>query len=175
MRVGNLGTRRAHRGRVTLALAAALVSPIACADDTLDFEVTGAVIPSCVLSNVRLRIDLGSVTFADLGRLGATSTWRGGSFIGVDCIGASRATVTVRAPAYAPDPRYLAVAGGAGGVAIELRTGTDDAVLPDGTTPVGFEWGQGEARLAFEARYVRVGPLQAGAAGASAVVQIRWE
>jgi type 1 fimbria pilin len=170
-----MGATPGHRGGLTLVLAAALVSPTACADDTLDFEVTGSVTPSCILSNARLRIDLGSVTTADLARPGATSAWRGDAFIGVDCIGASRATVTVQAPPYAPDPRYLAVAGGAEGVAIELRTGTGDAVLPDGMTPVGFDWGQGEARLAFEARYVRVGPLQAGVAGASAVVQIRWE
>lgn len=175
MTAGNIGATPGHRGRLTLALAAVLVSPTACADDTLDFEVTGSVAPSCILSNARIRIDLGTVTMADLARPGATSAWRDGSFIGVDCIGASRATVTVRAPSYAPDPRYLAVAGGADGVAIELRTGTGDPVLPDGTTPVGFDWGQGEARLAFEARYVRVGPVQAGTAGASAVVQIRWE
>ncbi len=175
MMTGNIDATPGRRRRLTLALAAALVSPTVCADDTLDFEVTGAVTPSCVLSNARLRIDLGSVTMADLAQPGATSAWRGGSFIAVDCIGASRATVTVRAPPYAPDARFLAVVGGAGGVAIELRTGTGEAVPPDGTTAVGFDWGQGEARLDFEARYVRVGPLQAGDAGASAVVQIRWE
>jgi len=175
MTAGSIGARPGHRGRLRLVLAVALVPPTACADDTLDVEVTGSVTPSCILSNARLRIDLGSVTMADLARPGATSAWRGDAFIGVDCIGASRATVTVRAPPYAPDPRYLAVTGGADGVAIELRTGAGDPVLPDGTTPVGFDWGQGEARLAFEARYVRVGAVQAGTAGASAVVQIRWE
>jgi type 1 fimbria pilin len=158
-----------------VAAAAALVSLSVRGDDTLDFEIVGAIMPSCALANQRLRIDLGSVAFADLGRPGSASPWRGGAFIGMDCIGASRAAVTVSAQPYGPDPRYLAVAGGAGGIAIEMRTGRGDAVLPDGLTPVAFDWGEGEARMAFEARYVRVGPLQAGAAGASAVVQITWE
>jgi type 1 fimbria pilin len=154
----------------------ALLVPLSVrGDDALDFEITGAVTPYCALANQRLRIDLGSVTFADLGQPGAAGPWRGGAFIGMDCIGASRATVTVRAPPYGPDPRYLDASGGAGGIAIEMRTGRGDAVLPDGLTPVAFDWGQGEARMTFEARYVRVGPLQAGAAGAAAVVQITWE
>jgi type 1 fimbria pilin len=154
---------------------AATVAGTARADDRLAFEVSGAVTPSCTLASQRLRIDLGTVTFAELGQNGAGSPWRGGSFVGVDCVGATRASVTLRGRPYGPDPRFLATSGGASGVAIELRTGRGDAVLPDGLTPVTFSWDTGEARLAFEARYVRVGRLEAGEAGASAVIEISWE
>ncbi|MET0256884.1 MAG: fimbrial protein [Luteibacter sp.] len=159
----------------SVAVVAATVASQAWADDRLAFDVVGAVTPSCALASARLGIDLGAVTFAELGSVGAGSAWRGGSFVGVDCVGATRASVTVRARPYAPDPRYLASSGGADGVAIQLRTGAGEAVLPDGSVPVAFAWGEGEARLAFEARYVRVGPLRAGEASASAVIEITWE
>lgn len=165
-----------QRWSLLSALAvAATIAGVAQADDRLDFEISGAVTPSCALASQRLRIDLGTVSFAELGQNGAGSPWRGGSFVGVDCVGATRASVTLRGRPYGPDPRFLATSGGASGVAIELRTGHGDPVLPDGRTPVTFAWDAGEARLAFEARYVRVGRLEAGEAGASAVIEISWE
>lgn len=164
-----------RRALLSAAAVATLAAGPARADDQLAFEVSGAVTPSCTLASQALRIDLGAVAFAELESIGVGSPWRSGSFIGIDCVGASRASVTLRARTYGPNPRYLATSGGAGGVAIELRTGTGEAVLPDGSVPVTFAWTEGEARLAFEARYVRVGPLVAGEAGASAVVEITWE
>jgi type 1 fimbria pilin len=159
---------------IAAVLAVSMCRPIR-ADDRLAFDVTGAVTPSCGLAQEHVRIDLGTVAFAELGEMGAGSTWHRGVFSGVDCVGATRASVTLRARAYGPDPRYLAAAGGARGVAIEMQTEAGEPVLPDGRSPVGFDWADGVPRLAFEARYVRVGPLGAGDAAATAIVEITWE
>lgn len=165
---------RSLKGGVVAALM--VLSPGgARADDRLDFEVTGAVVASCGLADNRLRIDLGSVAYAELTSPGAGSPWRRASFLGVDCVGVTRALVTLRARPYGPDPRLLAPGGTARGVAIEMRTGTGEPVLPDGKTPVTFSWSSGAPQLAFEARYVRVGPLEAGEAPATAVIEITWE
>jgi type 1 fimbria pilin len=145
------------------------------ADDRLDFEVTGAVVASCGLADQRIRIDLGSVAYGDLGRVGAASPWRRAAFSGVDCVGATRAAVTLRARPYPPDPRLLQPEGTARGVAIEMRTGAGESIVPDGKTPVGFSWPGGSPQLAFEARYVRTGDLGAGDATATAVIEITWE
>lgn len=162
------------QGGVVVAFMAMLPGGV-WADDRLDFEVTGAVMASCGLSDQRIRIDLGDVAYAELGRPGATSPWRRAAFLGVDCVGATRAVVTLRAREYPPDPHLLAPGGTARGVAIEMRTGSGDAIVPDGKTPVTFSWPTGAPQLAFEARYVRVGDLAAGDAPATAVIEITWE
>jgi type 1 fimbria pilin len=143
--------------------------------DTLQFDITGAVTPSCSLVTNRIGIDLGVVSVAELPAVGEGSRWRAAAFIGADCVGATRALVTMRAAPSTEDSRYIATAGDAHGVAIELRTGSGERVLPDGTTPVRFDLAGISPELRFEARYVRVGPLGPGNAPATALVQITWE
>lgn len=159
---------------VAVALVVALPHAVQ-ADDRLDFEVTGAVMASCALADNRVRIDLGSVAYADLGSVGSGSPWHRAAFLGVDCVGATRAVVTLRARAYPADPRLLSPGGTARGVAIEMRTGAGDPIVPDGKTPVVFSWADSAPQLAFEARYVRVGDLGAGDAPATGVIEITWE
>jgi type 1 fimbria pilin len=144
-------------------------------DDHLEFQVQGAITPSCGLVAERIRIDLGSVPAGELGSVGSASPWHRSRFTGMDCIGATRASVTLRATPHAGDPRYLAAVGEARGVAIEMRSAGGQALPPDGTTPVDFTWDGGHPELGFEARYVRVGALQPGTAGATAQIQILWE
>jgi type 1 fimbria pilin len=143
--------------------------------DTLRFDVTGAITPSCALVANRIHIDLGSVSVSELPSVGEGSHWRAAAFIGADCVGATHASVIMRAASAVEDPRYIATAGDARGVAIELRTGSGQLVLPDGTTPVRFDLAGHSPELRFEARYVRVGPLGPGNAPATALVQITWE
>lgn len=143
--------------------------------ETLQFDVTGAISPACALVANRIRIDLGSVSVAELPSVGAGSRWRAAAFIGADCVGATHASVVMRAAPASEDPRYIATTGDARGVAIELRSGTGELVLPDGTTPVRFDLAGHSPELRFEARYVRVGPLGPGKAPATALVQITWE
>ena len=143
--------------------------------DTLQFDVVGTVTPSCSLVANRIRIDLGSVAVSELPSVGEGSRWQSAAFIGADCVGATHALVTVHATAAVEDPRYMATMGDARGVAIALRTGAGEAVLPDGTTPVRFDLAGVSPELRFEARYVRVGRLQPGNAPGAALVQITWE
>lgn len=145
------------------------------ADDRLDFQVQGAVVPSCGLVADRIRIDLGSVAAGELGSVGSVSPWRRSSFMGVECIGATRASVTLHATPYPDDPRYIATVGGARGVAIEMQSAGGQPLSPDGLTPVDFTWAGVGPELGFEARYVRVGALRAGDAGATAQIHILWE
>jgi type 1 fimbria pilin len=159
-----------------LALAALLpvaTGTSALASDTLTFAVRGSIRPSCGLAADRVRIDLGAVTAAELA--GGTSPWRGAAFTGTDCVGVTRATVTLTATPFGPDPRYLAATGTGGGVAIELRTADGAPLPPDGVTSAGFHWPAGNPVLGFQARYVRVGAVRPGGAGASAQIHIRWE
>jgi type 1 fimbria pilin len=81
----------------------------------------------------------------------------------------------MRAVAAAEDPRYIGTSGDARGVAIQMRTGSGQPVLPDGTSPVAFDLTGDAPELRFEARYVRVGPLKPGNALGTALVQITWE
>lgn len=157
------------------AAAWLLACPGIRADDRLDFQVRGAVTPSCGLVSDRIRIDLGTVTAGELESVGSASPWRGSSFTGTACVGATRASVTLRATPYAPNPRYIAPVGDAKGVVIEMQSAGGQALPPDGATPVQFTWGSGVPELGFEARYVRVGGLRSGSAGATAQIQIRWE
>jgi type 1 fimbria pilin len=150
-------------------------APSGRSDDTLRFDVTGAITPSCALVANRIRIDLGNVSVSELPSVGEGSPWRAAAFIGADCVGATHASVIMRAAPAAEDPRYIATAGDARGVAIALRTGSGQLVLPDGTTPVRFDLAGNSPELRFEARYVRVGPLGPGNAPATALVQITWE
>jgi type 1 fimbria pilin len=168
---------RTHaRGRLLTATALAMgMATIVHAEDSLDFEVQGAVTPSCGLALSRVRIDLDTVAASELGAVGDGSRWREASFTGVDCIGATKASVTMRAAAHPADPRYIAPVGGAEGVAIEMRTADGQPLPPDGSSPVEFSWMGGIPALAFQARYIRVGPLKAGDAVATALVQIQWE
>ncbi|NII56308.1 fimbrial protein [Luteibacter sp. SG786] len=159
-------------------LAAGLLfvgTPAIRADDRLDFHVLGSIAPSCDLVADRIRIDLGAVAAGELAGAGATSPWRGAAFTGRDCIGATRAVVTMRATPYPGHPGLIAPVGEAAGVAIEMRSAGGQPLLPDGSTAVEFSWTAGPPELGFQARYVRVGPLQPGTAGATAQVQIRWE
>ncbi|WP_213948538.1 fimbrial protein [Luteibacter sp. dw_328] len=171
---------RRHIAPVAAAfLAISLASPSGNAgkgrSDTLVFDVTGTITPSCALVANRIRVDLGNVAVSELPSVGDGSRWAGAAFIGADCVGATRALVTVHATAAPSDPRYLATTGGARGVAIELRTGSGQPVLPDGTTPVRFDLAGTAPELRFEAHYVRVGPLRPGDALGAALVQITWE
>lgn len=143
--------------------------------DTLQFDVTGAITPSCALVANRIHVDLGSVAVSELPSVGEASRWRSAAFIGADCVGATHASVTVHAMAAAEDPHYLATTGDARGVAIELRSGSGQPVLPDGVTPIRFDLAGVAPELRFEARYVRVGRLQPGDAPGTALVQITWE
>lgn len=145
------------------------------ADDRLDFHVVGSIAPSCDLVADRIRIDLGDVAAGELAGVGATSPWRGAAFHGRDCIGGARAVVTMRATPYPGHPGLIAPVGEATGVAIEMRSAGGQPLPPDGSTAVEFSWTGGPPELGFQARYVRVGPLQPGTAGATAQVQIRWE
>ena len=149
------------------------------ADDRLMFQVRGAVTPSCGLATDRIRIELGTVAASELGAIGGASRWRRASFIGTGCIGATRATVTMRAKPHPLDPRYLATDGdraaGERGVGIEVRAAGGQSLPPDGSSSVGFTWAEGAPELAFEARYVRLGALNPGNAQATALVQIQWE
>jgi type 1 fimbria pilin len=170
---------RRHVGPVAMAfLAIALVSPSGNAgegrSDTLMFDVVGSITPSCALVANRIHIDLGTVAVSELPSVGDGSRWRAAAFIGADCVGATHALVTVHGTASA-DPRYLATMGEDRGVAIALRTGSGEPVLPDGTTPVRFDLASMAPELRFEARYVRVGPLRPGDAPGAALVQITWE
>lgn len=159
--------------------AFAVVWAMACldarADDRLEFRVQGAITPSCGLVANGIHIDLGSVPAGELGSVGSASPWHRSSFTGVDCVGATRASVTLHAVPYADNPRYLAAAGEARGVAIEMQSADGQALPPDGTTPVHFTWEGGRPELGFEARYVRVGALRPGTARATAQIQILWE
>ena len=162
-------------GLPAFVLAATLIAPLAWADDTLRFNVTGYITPSCELVTNRARIDMGTVTASELPAYGAASRWRSAALGVADCVGATRARVTVRAPADPTDPRYLATRGDARGVAIEMRTADGKAIRPDGATPVVFDLSVPAPELRFEARYVRVGALGVGEAPATAQVQITWE
>ena len=157
------------------ATAGPLRGPSGRSADTLQFDVTGAITPSCALVANQIRIDLGTVSVSELPSVGEGSPWRAAAFIGADCVGATHASVIMRAAPAAEDPRYIATAGDARGVAIELRTGSGELVLPDATTPVRFDLAGTSPELRFEARYVRVGPLGPGNAPATALVQITWE
>lgn len=152
-----------------------MVCSMAHAEDRLDFQVQGAVTPSCGLAVNRVRIDLGTVGASELGAVGDASRWRGTRFSGVDCVGATRASVTLRAAPHPADPRYIAPTGDDRGVAIEMRASGGQALPPDGTSEAVFTWPDGAPELDFEARYVRVGALKPGEAVATALVQIRWE
>lgn len=169
-----LKTFHARARRLAMAgwLAVAFSAP-AHASDTLTFAVRGAILPSCGLSADRVRIELGTVTAAELAS--GASSWRGAAFTGTDCVGVTRATVTLTATPYGPDPRYVATTGAGGGVAIELTTADGAPLPPDGVTPAVFTWPAGAPTLAFQARYVRVGAVRPGAAGVSAQIHIRWE
>jgi type 1 fimbria pilin len=160
------------KGIVLACLAACLP---ARADYRLEFQVRGAITPSCGLASGRILIDLGSVSAGELPAPGAASRWHRSAFIGVDCIGATRASVTLRAPPYAGDPRYVATIGEARGVAIQMQSADGQPLPPDGSTPVHFSWAGNRPELGFRARYVRVGALRPGNAGATAQVQILWE
>ena len=160
--------RLAMAGMLTVATTTSSL-----ASDTLTFAVRGSILPSCGLAADRIRIDLGTVTAGELA--GGASSWRGAGFTGTDCVGVTRATVTLSATPYGPDPRYVATTGTGGGVAIEVRTADGAPLPPDGTTPAVFSWPTGIPVLGFQARYVRVGPVRPGGAGASAQVHIRWE
>lgn len=171
---------RRHAGWATVTLLGLFLYPAAgkAADpgtDTLQFEVTGTITPSCSLVANRIRIDLGNVSVSELPAVGEAARWGAAAFMATDCVGATHASVTVHGVASAEDARYLATGGDAGGVAIELRTGSGQAVLPDGLTPVRFDLVAQAPELRFEARYVRVGPLRPGNAPATALVQITWE
>ncbi len=157
------------------AAADSLRAPSERSVDTLRFDVTGAITPSCALVANRIGIDLGIVSVSELPSVGEGSPWRAAAFIGADCVGATHASVIMRAASAAEDPRYIATAGDARGVAVELRTGSGQSVLPNGTTPVRFDLAGNSPELRFEARYVRVGPLGPGNAPATALVQITWE
>lgn len=157
------------------AVAESLRAPSGRSSDTLQFDVTGAITPSCTLVANRIRIELGSVSVSELPTVGEGSPWRAAAFIGADCVGATHASVVMRADPAAEDARYLATAGDARGVAVALRTASGQLVLPDGTTPVRFDLSGTSPELRFEARYVRVGPLGPGNAPATALVQITWE
>lgn len=165
-----------HAGPSVAALMGFFLIPVSAwgRPDTLQFDVTGAITPSCALVANRINIDLGAVSVSELPAVGEGSQWGAAAFIGAECIGATRASVTVRA-APAGDPRYVATTGDARGVAIALRTGSGQPVLPDGVTPVHFELAGPSPELRFEARYVRVGPLHPGEAAGTALVQITWE
>lgn len=169
-----LDTLHARTCRFAMAgwLAVALSTAVR-ASDTLTFAVRGSILPSCGLAADRVRIDLGTVTAGELA--GGASSWRGAAFTGTDCVGVTRATVTLTATPYGPDPRYVATTGSGGGVAIELRTADGAPLPPDGVTSALFSWPSGAPVLAFQARYVRVGAVRPGAAGASAQIHIRWE
>jgi type 1 fimbria pilin len=158
-----------------VVMALLLLCPTCVADDRLEFQVQGAITPSCGLVADRVRIDLGTVAAGELGGVGSTSPWRRAVFTGRECVGATRASVTLRATPYAADPRYIAPVGEARGVAIEMQAAGGQSLPPDDTTAVVFTWEGGQPELGFEARYVRVGALQAGSAGATAQVQIVWE
>ena len=171
---------RRHVAPVAVALLAiSLVSPSGNAGegrgDTLMFDVAGTITPSCALVTNRIHIDLGSVSVSELPSVGDGSRWGAAAFIGADCVGATHALVTVHGTAAPSDPRYLATMGEARGVAIALRTGSGEPVLPDGTTPVRFDLAGMAPELRFEARYVRLGPLRPGDAPGTALVQITWE
>ncbi|NID15880.1 fimbrial protein [Luteibacter yeojuensis] len=158
---------------------AVAVLGVACldvhADDRLEFQVRGAIAPSCALVADRIRIDLGSVTAGELAAVGSASRWRGARFGGMDCIGATRASATLRGTPYPDDSRYLEAVGEARGVAIEMRSAGGQALPPDGMTAVDFTWQGNRPELGFEARFVRVGALRPGTAGATAWIHIRWE
>ena len=155
--------------------AGSVNAPSTGSADALQFDITGTVAPSCSLVTNRIGIDLGVVSVSELPAAGEGSRWRAAAFIGADCVGATHASVTMRAAAAEEDSRYIATAGDARGVAVELRTGSGERVLPDGTTPVRFDLAGTSPELRFEARYVRVGPLEPGNAPATALVQITWE
>ncbi|WP_448096443.1 fimbrial protein [Luteibacter yeojuensis] len=163
-----------YRLATTVLIAAAVA--VTChgvrADDTLDFEVRGAITPSCGLALNRVQIDLGTVSASELAAVGDGSRWEGGRFVGVDCVGQPSASVTMRAKPHPADPRYIAPRGDELGVAIEIRTGDDQLLPPDGS--VEFDWAGGVPELAFKARYVRVGPLKPGDAEARAQIDIQW-
>ena len=108
---------RAWCSRLGAAVLSAALCPATQADDRLDFEVQGSVTPSCGLALSRVRLDLGTVAASELGAVGDASRWRGTAFTGVDCVGATRASVTMRAAAYPADPRYIAPMGEDRGVA----------------------------------------------------------
>jgi type 1 fimbria pilin len=172
--------KRRHIAPVAAAfLAICLASPSGNAgegrSETLMFDVIGMITPSCSLVANRIRMDLGNVAVSELPSVGDGSRWGAAAFIGADCVGATRALVTVHATAAPSDPRYLVTMGDARGVAIELRTGSGQPVLPDWATPVRFDLAGTAPELRFEARYVRVGPLRAGDALGAALVQITWE
>lgn len=164
-------------GGRSLAMVAAIVGSTGLTPpmNKVDFEVRGTIAPSCGLTAKFIRIDLGTVSASELPVIGSTSPWRHASLKGIDCIGATRAYVTLRAPIYAPDARYLAVSGPAVGVAIETQSGSGQPLLPDGSRPVVFTWAGGQPELAFRARYVRVGSLSPGQARATGQIQITWE
>jgi type 1 fimbria pilin len=157
------------------ASGAPVVDSAGPSSDSLQFEVTGAITPSCALVANRIRIDLGAVPVSDLSSVGEGSAWQGTAFVGADCVGATHASVTLRATAATEDPRYMATSGDARGVAIEMRTGSGEPVLPDGSTPVRFDLAGASPELRFEARYVRVGQLGPGDATGRALVEITWE
>lgn len=157
---------------VLCAVAIAFICGGVRAGDTLDFEVRGAITPSCGLALNRVQIDLGTVSASELAAVGDGSRWQAGSFAGVDCVGQPSASVTMRAKPHPADPRYIAPRGEELGVAIEIRAGDDQLLPPDGS--VEFDWAGGAPELAFKARYVRVGPLKPGDAEAKAQIDIQW-
>lgn len=161
--------------RMAIAFAIASNAALTSPSEKLDFYVQGAITPSCGLTTTLIHIDLGTVSASELPSIGSTSPWHQASFKGIDCIGATRASVILRAPAYVPDPRYLAVSGSAAGVVIETQSESGQALPPDGSQPVVFTWVGDQAELAFRARYVRVGNLSPGPAGATGQIQITWE
>lgn len=158
----------------TLVVAITLCGiALAARADTLDFQVRGAIRPSCGLAADRATIDLGTVTSADLAD--GTSAWRGTVLTGVDCVGVTRATVTLSATPYGPDPRFIALSGPDRGVVVEMRSATGQPLPADGSATAGFTWAGAIPQLGFKARYVRTGPLTAGMAAATAQIQVRWE
>ena len=166
---------RIMAGRLAAALLSVGAALATGADDRLEFHVRGSITPSCGLAADRIRIDLGTVAAGELAGAGAASPWRGAAFTGRDCIGATRAVVTMRATPYPGHPGLIAPVGDARGVAIQMRSAGGQPLPPDGSSAVDFSWTDGPPELGFEARYVRVGALQPGSAGATAQVQIRWE
>ena len=109
-------------GRLVVGLLTVWPGLAAPADGHLAFQVRGSITPSCGLVADRVRIDLGTVAAGELAGVGASSPWRGAAFTGRDCIGATRAVVTMRATPYPGHPRLIAPIGEAAGVAIEMRS-----------------------------------------------------
>lgn len=171
-----LGRRRAR------ALASVLVALLAClpaahATDKVTFNVTGNVtLTTCEFASANVDFPLGNVDAGVFTGIGTASAFVEKSLISRGCTGVTKLLMRFQAT---PDPnnsKYIAVTGGAKGVAVDLQSFDNLPAVPDNTTAITWNPRADGAGYAYKARYIQTAAsVTPGVANATVVVNITYE